>query len=133
MKKLLGLFICLLTAFVITQHAEASPVKKSNLPDCTVTVCQSVDVATPAADFLLPDYTGIETQSLAITKPVESVPLVTQALDQGFYRCTLYANNYLDRRDEILVPVPIVMHLNSAGQLNHYTRSKTFANTSRHV
>ena len=134
MKTLLRFFICLLAVVLLSPISKASPPSKSALPDCTVSVSQSVDVTTNTADFNLVSHTGLIKQSVVEVVHIKTYPLVTQ-LQFGFKTVLQQPpTTYIEQRINRLLPIPHVQQINTRN-VNHYSNktANNINNTCRHV
>lgn len=133
MKTFLRFFICLLAVVLISPISKASPPSKSALPDCTVSVSQSVDVTTNTLGMLEFQFRHLK-QSVVEVVHIKTYPLVTQ-LQFGFKTVLQQPpTTYIEQRINRLLPIPHITQLNTRN-VNHYSNktANNINNTCRHV
>ena len=139
MKRFLGM-ISLLTLMLFSASAmlTVDNRKKASPPDCSVMVCQSVDVTSNTAIFLVSDFSYLFKITTIEFIKIPGFDLVTQSIEKGYNtQIQLPPNTIIsENKNNRLVSMPFVLYVDNNSKINHDTKTASATinlNNCRHV
>ena len=138
MKNFFGLLMLVLMSFLTSSVQASTHPQKHALPDCTVMVCQSVDVTANTAFIIQSDINSMFKITTIEFIKIPGFDLVTQSIEKGYStQIQLPPNTIIsEKRNKRLVPMPFVRYVDNNSRINHYTKTASTTvnlNTCRHV